>query len=211
MNFHCPTCARKKDVIAKCRLEAETKARKEAELRAQERMEKEKEERGQADEMAGAVFEFFASLIPEVMAEISELPANLQEDDAETLAEMLVPSPDSITVTTVFGVHEEPSNVTVITASAPPPTVTANEELALQGTLEDLNENMEQLQVAEHTLVAAVGGHVALDGEHDDIMEDDGDDADIDTDDFDAESALIDEFIDNGALTPTTTTTTGIL
>ena len=65
VNFHCPTCARKKDVRAKCCFEAELKAKKEAEMRAREKMEKEREVRARADEIAGQVHEFFSFLLPQ--------------------------------------------------------------------------------------------------------------------------------------------------
>jgi hypothetical protein len=152
-------------------------------------LEREKEERGQADEMAGAVFEFFASLLPQVMQDMAPpSDTNARPDPPETL----IPSPDSITVTTVFGVHEEPSNVTVISASAPAPSYASYEFVEHEDEdIEELNEHLENVDMGETVA---------------DTQDDDGDDGDIDTDDFDAESALIDEFIDDGALTPTTGT-----
>jgi hypothetical protein len=179
-------------------------------------MEKAKEERGQADEMAGAVFEFFASLLPQVMNDMSQSSSSVQGGDTDprpdlmpemVLPDTVIPTPDSITVTTVFGVHEEPSNVTVISASGPPPTHVAHELGQPEDAVMDTaNEHLEQVTIATTA------------EEHDDFpvvvdedLNDDGDDGDIDTDDFDAESALIDEFIDDGALTPTTTTTASIL
>lgn len=208
VNYHCPTCTRKKEVKIKCRLEAETKAKKEAELHAKEKMEKEREERGHADEMAGAVFEFFASLLPQVMPGIAQAPTDMQGDDMDSEPELLpVPSPDSITVTTVFGVHEEPNNITTISASGPPPSVSAYEEFGPEEEiLGNLNASIEQMHLADYSTVGS-GDDASVQVEPEDLLEDDGDDADIDTDDFDAESALIDEFIDDGALTPTTTTT----
>ncbi|PVI05080.1 hypothetical protein DM02DRAFT_503908, partial [Periconia macrospinosa] len=124
VNFHCPTCARKKEVKAKCRFEAEMKAKKEAEMRAREKMEKEKEIRERADEIAGQVNEFFTFLIPQVEETIAEPSAAEQGEDLDPRPESdsistQVPSLDAITVTTAFGVHEEPNNVTTITAAGP--------------------------------------------------------------------------------------------
>jgi hypothetical protein len=193
VNYHCPTCSRKKDVRVKCRFEAELKAKKEAELRAKAILEREKEERGQADEMAGAVFEFFASLLPQVMQDMAQpSDTNARPDPLEAL----IPSPDSITVTTVFGVHEEPSNVTVISASAPAPSYASYEFVEHEDEdIEELNEHLENVDMGE-TATDDEGSQTVAD-----TQVDDGDDGDIDTDDFDAESALIDEFIDDGAPT----------
>jgi hypothetical protein len=201
VNYHCPTCSRKKDVRAKCRLDAELKAKKEAELRVRAMMEKEKEERGQADEMAGAVFEFFASLLPQVMQDMGH---PFDSDARPDLPETLIPSPDSITVTTVFGVHEEPSNVTVISASGPPPSYATYEFVEQEDEdIEELTEHLEDVAIG----ATATNNNGVLVDMGSQNVDDTGDDGDIDTDDFDAESALIDEFIDDGALTPTTGTT----
>jgi hypothetical protein len=214
VNYHCPTCFRKKDVKAKCRLEAEIKAKKEAELRAKERMEKEKEERGQADEMAGAVFEFFSSLLPDTPEEFADAssPQAGLADSPPLMTEQLIPSPDSITVTTEFGVHEEPSNVTIISAAAPPPAAVHENYQPNASVMAQLVEHMEQIHVENLAAPASSTNNFSIEEDTiEDFIEDDGDDADIDTDDFDAESALIDEFINDGALTPTTTTTTSNL
>ncbi|PSN73732.1 hypothetical protein BS50DRAFT_481724 [Corynespora cassiicola Philippines] len=216
VNYHCPHCFRKPEVTRQCRQIIETKLKEDAERVARERMKKEKEERGRADEMAGAVFEFFSSLMPMTMEEVSQLPA--EDEDGAEFIELPVPSPDSITVTTEFGVSEEPNNVTVITAVGPP-------QAAHEGEVEEI-ENLAHVVVEElgmvqmqlpHSLLASVGmmnssteidteGDTEIDTEDDtdDMLDDDGDDADIDTDDFDAESTIIDQFIDDGALTPTT-------
>jgi hypothetical protein len=164
-------------------------------------MEKEREERGQADEMAGAVFEFFTSLLPQVMHDI----AHPSDADARPQPlEALIPSPDSITVTTVFGVHEEPSNVTVISAAGPPPSYATYDFVEHEDEdMEDLNEHLENVAIG----AAATNDNGMMTDASSQNIEDTGDDGDIDTDDFDAESALIDEFMDDGALTPTTETT----
>jgi hypothetical protein len=175
------------------------KAKKELEFRAKEKMEKEKEIRARADEMAGQLNEFFAFLLPQIESGYSQLSVTEQGNGVDSVPELedtntVVPSPDSITVTTVFGVHEEPSNLTVISAAAGPahtPSVSegsqaGSSETALVETMDDLDSLAES-----DFLVTGVE------------QNDDGDDADIDTDDFDAESALIDEFIDDGVLTPT--------
>jgi hypothetical protein len=55
------------------------------------------------------------------------------------------------------------------------------------------------------SVVPDAGTHSGIDT--DSINNDDAEDADVDTDDFDAESAVIDEFIQDGGLTPTATIT----
>ncbi|KAF2642625.1 hypothetical protein P280DRAFT_516396 [Massarina eburnea CBS 473.64] len=198
VNYHCPTCIHKKEVKLKCRFEVEMKAKREAELRAREKMEKEKEIRARADEMAGQLNEFFAFLLPQIEGDIAQLSISEQGNEADAVPELPElgdtpePSPDSITVTTVFGVHEEPSDITAITASGPAHTATVSEGGSSAGSEAALVEMIDDLEAV---------------GDSENAQHDDGDDADVDTDDFDAESALIDEFIDDGVLTPTTTTT----
>ncbi|KAH8730794.1 hypothetical protein GQ44DRAFT_767965 [Phaeosphaeriaceae sp. PMI808] len=183
VNYHCPTCARKALVRAKCRLEAELEAKKEAERRALEKIEKDREERGQADELAGAMNEFFTALYVQDMA--YGFDNRVSEDEAIGLSgssgsDFPIASPDSITVTTVFGVVEESGNTTVISATLIPSSGTGAID-----TMQDASE---------------------------DETNDTGEEADIDTDglDADAESAFIEEFMDGiedggGVLTPTTT------
>ncbi|KAJ4992016.1 hypothetical protein SVAN01_02611, partial [Stagonosporopsis vannaccii] len=113
VNFHCPTCARKPHVRAKCRLEAELKAKKDAELRAKAKLERDRLERGQADELAGAMNEFFAALYT---ADSDSLPVPDVSSYMSSFADLPLSSPDSITVTTEFGVLEETGNVTIISA-----------------------------------------------------------------------------------------------
>lgn len=179
------------------------KAKKEAEMRAREKMEKEKEIRERADEIAGQVNEFFTFLIPQVEETIAEPSAAEQGEDLDPRPESdsistQVPSLDAITVTTAFGVHEEPNNVTTITAAGPAYTTTTSTGEVSQPEYEPtLLELMYEADIADEEDAADVEGGSS---------HDDGDDADVDTDDFDAESALIDEFIDDGTLTPTTTT-----
>jgi hypothetical protein len=96
INFHCPFCTRKPHVHAKCRLESELAAKADAERRAALRIAKDVEERGYADELAGAMNEFFEHLC------VTPLAGGL----------------DTITVTTEFGVMEEGGNSTVISAGA---------------------------------------------------------------------------------------------
>lgn len=206
----------------KCRFDAETKARIEEELRARERLEREKEGRSQADELAGAVFEFFKSLY-------SDDPHNdgpsithqeivdLVHQNSLTAVTNQAPSPDSITVTTVFGVHEEPSSVTVISGPAANMQHQAySAEMVEAYEPDHIEELLEGDEYAfnESDLDGIIAGSSALDiGAHldmdtDSIMNDDGEDADMDTDDFDAESAVIDQFIEDGGLTPTATSAT---
>lgn len=66
-------------------------------------MEKDRVERGRADELAGAMSEFFEGV----------------GGGGDGVGGGEIGSADSITVTTVFGVVEESGNVTVISASGP--------------------------------------------------------------------------------------------
>ncbi|KAF2193337.1 hypothetical protein K469DRAFT_651672 [Zopfia rhizophila CBS 207.26] len=228
VNYHCPHCARKKEIKAQCRLQDEIKAKEEAEKRAKERMEKEKEQRNQADEMAGAVYEFWTGLMGEVMEEITQMEMDGggiegQEQDGEEggdLAELPTSSPDSITVTMEFGVTQEPNNVTVISAAGPAASSEAQHyEMEEQGTQDDLNHNiMGGTQLPDTTTAPPVAMDMTMeveadqmpadeDAEIEEFEIDEGVDADIDDDDdLDAESALIDEFLDNETLTPTSST-----
>lgn len=200
MNYHCPYCSRKKDIKAQCRLEEETRAKKEAEQRAKERMEKEKEDRGKADSVAGAAYEFW-TLMGEIMDEL-----NNEDNLTDSMLELPVPSPDSITVTTVFGVSEEPNNVTVITAGpGPAPSSAEIEEVSEQEAQQE--ELIEDAVLPDNTTAPPVALDLSIEVEAEEMADDEGDDADFNEDDFDAESALIDEFIDDGVLTPTTVTT----
>ncbi|ORY04137.1 hypothetical protein BCR34DRAFT_491863 [Clohesyomyces aquaticus] len=225
MNYHCPHCARKKEVIARCQLEAETKLREDAEKRAKEKMEKEKEERGQADELAGAVFEFWSFLTNEVMDEIAQTIADgeaaLEDDDevVQGVAELPAPSPaDSITVTTSFGVTQEPSNFTTVhAAGATPPAASAENEpeIHLQGPESASQQDSTAvvplstpLSPASLSLAATPSVDIEVAQEDSDIMDEEEDDADFEVDDIDTESALLDEFIDDGAMTPSSSTDT---
>ncbi|KAF1931411.1 uncharacterized protein M421DRAFT_418045 [Didymella exigua CBS 183.55] len=111
VNFHCPTCTRKPHVRQKCRLDAELKAKKDAEQRAKAKLERDRLERGQADELAGAMNEFFSALYE------SDAPPDPSAGyTTSAFADLPLSSPDSITVTTEFGVLEETGNVTIISA-----------------------------------------------------------------------------------------------
>ncbi|KAF2262677.1 hypothetical protein CC78DRAFT_309383 [Lojkania enalia] len=190
VNFHCPHCARKKEVKLQCRLEAEIQERKEAELRAQEKRERDKEERGHANGLAEAVHEFFAFLDPgEATAETITLIDIAEEPDLQ--AELPVPSPDSITVTMEFAVTQEPTNVTVITSSGSSsipdvaePDATVHSDMQVDTPL------------PTNTTAPPSTPELTIEGEDVDFEEG-----------LDAESALIDEFIDDGALTPMTAMT----
>ncbi|EOA91710.1 uncharacterized protein SETTUDRAFT_133484 [Exserohilum turcica Et28A] len=217
VNYHCPTCTRKPSVRAKCRLEAENQARREAEQRTMAKLKKDKEERGHADELAGAMHEFFAGVY--------------HYDP--------IPSPDSITVTTVFGVMEEPAHFTTISASGPSLFHTAydhsddeenNVEMTehLQEGIEALHQGLAQMHLQQTTYANGMSAHITHlpvdvepehvhDDEDDEDLHDTGEEGDIDTDDFDAgaDSTMFDEFDDDdddtiggGVLTPTTTTIT---
>lgn len=210
---------------AKCRFDAETQARLAEERRARERMEKERRGRSQADELAGAVFEFFKSLYTDDDIDYDNEPSITHQENVDLVNHNTIlgatgnqiPSPDSITVTTVFGVLEEPSNVTVI--SGPSGNMHHQAHAAEEDETSDF-EHIEQLlqegdssAFSEADLDALLASGVdasevdtLLGVDTDSNMNDDGDDADIDTDDFDAESAVIDEFVGDGGLTPTMTT-----
>lgn len=93
-------------------------------MRAQARLAKDREERGQADELAGAMFEFFAGVFEHVGAQASpthlghEPNGNSGTTRTSSMGDLPpLPSPDSITVTTEFGVVEEPANINVTTVS----------------------------------------------------------------------------------------------
>ena len=116
VNYHCPACARKPNVQAKCRLDAELRAKKEAELRALAKLEKDREERGHADELAGALNEFFAALYTGGPDNALSAAAGAGAGSVSPNLEFPLSSPDSITVTTEFGVLQETGNLTVITA-----------------------------------------------------------------------------------------------
>lgn len=198
-------------------------AKKEAERRAMAKLEKDRQERGQADELAGAMSEFFAQFYGEGIT--VDDGGRAENSLSSSLSELPIPSPDSITVTTEFGVMAEPANMTTISAAGPSPYHHAydhsdEEENNVEMT-ENLHENMEMLQydVAHIQLpmdVAALTPQSIpeVEMEDEDDVNDTGEEADIDTDDFDAdaESAIIEEFIDDGLqggfLTPTTTHTT---
>lgn len=73
-------------------------------------------ERGQADELAGAMNEFFAALYTD-----NDVPADASGSYmTSSFADLPLSSPDSITVTTEFGVLEETGNVTIISAGGGP-------------------------------------------------------------------------------------------
>ncbi|EAT86106.2 hypothetical protein SNOG_06275 [Parastagonospora nodorum SN15] len=141
-------------VRAKCRLEAELRAKKEAELRAIAKLEKDREERGQADELAGAMNEFFSALYVQDMVagfdnRVSD--SNFLEPNPSG-SEFPLASPDSITVTTEFGVVEESGTITIISASGPSPHHQAfdndtEDENNVEMT-EDLNNDMPELQIS---------------------------------------------------------------
>lgn len=196
---------------AKCRLEAEIKAKREAELRALAKLEKDREERGQADELAGAMHEFFAAVYEDDIAPEHLLSADTR---ASSFNELPLPSPDAITVTTEFGVMEEPANVTTISIVGPAPFPHAYDHFETEDNnvemTEDLHEDLQTLQQGLAHMHLPTGTSLPPLTTEDDVN-DTGEEADIDTDDFDAdaESAFIEEFIDeglaDGVLTPTMT------
>ncbi|KAH9859646.1 hypothetical protein IAQ61_011427 [Plenodomus lingam] len=165
VNYHCPTCTRKPQVRAKCRLDAEVKAKKDAELRELARREKDKEERGQADELAGAMYEFFAGVFEEVATTTSE-PVTSNECNsgnaintrASSLGDLVppMPSPDSITVTTEFGVSEEAAHqiTTTVSAAGPSPYHTSFDAQDEENQVE-MTEDVGEQQPSNTTMPAA--------------------------------------------------------
>jgi hypothetical protein len=140
---------------------------------------------------------------------------------ASSISELPMPSPDSITVTTEFGVVEEPANVTIVSSAGPSQLhqmynhSSDGEDNAVM--TEDLHDDMPPhfLYVNQNILLslpALVNTTDPEQSDEDEGVNDTGEEGDIDTDDFDAdpESAFIEEFIDDGllvdgVLTPTTT------
>jgi hypothetical protein len=208
VNYHCPTCTRKPQVRAKCRLEAELKTKKEAELWAIARLEKDKEERGVADELAGAMNEFFTALYEDdMLAGYDDLVSGL--DHMLTNAA----SPDSITVTTEFGVVEETGNMTIISASGPSPhhhafdNTDTDEENNVEMT-EDLHDDMHGLHhdlppayLPPHTLASSLATLNMEVGHVEETLNDTGEEADVDTDDFEVDAGDL----NGGLLTPIAT------
>jgi hypothetical protein len=96
------------------------RARRDAELRAIAKLERDRLERGQADELAGALNEFFSGLHTDESSDffdgstVPDLPNYM--NNSSSFLELPLSSPDSITVTTEFGVLEETGNVTIISA-----------------------------------------------------------------------------------------------
>jgi len=213
-------------------LEAELQAKKDAERRKMEKLQRDQEERGQADELAGAMYEFFAGVYDDD-AVMDGMPTDAPS--GPLTLDLPIPSPDSITVTTEFGVHEEPANLTTVTSFGPSSFHTAydhseDDENTVEMT-EHLQEDMETLHqdlahmhlspsLHEHGL-DTYGPHLPVnaapdqvqggEGEEAEHVHDTGEEADIDTDGFDAgaETTTVDEFGDDvvgsGVLTPTTT------
>ncbi|KAF2739707.1 hypothetical protein EJ04DRAFT_426512 [Polyplosphaeria fusca] len=233
VNFHCPHCTRKDEVKAQCRLEEEIKAQEYAKAQADAKMEKDKEERGQANEMAEAVHEFWSFLLgdpgapPAVAENVTGVPSDAP-------IEPPVPSPDSITVTTEFGVTQEPNHFGFIISTATPPSHDDEDEveegpappdhihedshlspvevLANATTSPPFTEGT--VELPGNTTAPPMAINITIQVQPGDMADDEGHDADLDendeldSDDLDAESALIDEFIDDGTLTPATTEAT---
>lgn len=158
------------------------------------KLEKDREERGQADELAGAMNEFFSALYVSDMVSGFD---NRVSDAADLLgvgpsgSEFPLASPDSITVTTEFGVVEESGTVTIISSSGPSPHHQAFDNDTEDESNVEMTEDLNDELGVEH-------------------MQDVSDTENNDFDD-DAESSFIEEFIDDdmgvdgGMLTPTAT------
>lgn len=177
-------------------------------------MEEEKKERGRANELAEAVHEFWSFLLGEDATQ----PVPLEHDAAGSGAqiELSAPSPDSITVTTEFGVMQEPNHFAVIVSTAaaahqsPPSGDEDDDEVGEANNhdgLQTLQSAIEAIQQVFDTTAPPAALDVHMELQAADMADDEGHDGDLDEDDFDAESALIDEFIDDGVLTPVTATT----
>jgi hypothetical protein len=153
--------------------------------------------------------EFFSALyVQDMVAGFDHrvLDSNFLDPNAGS-SDFPLASPDSITVTTEFGVVEESGTITIISASGPSPHHQAfdndtEDENNVEMT-EDLNHDMPELQInlsplqlAPHT--NAVEPEI---GTMQDVSDDEADDED-------AESAFIEEYDAEGGgmLTPTATT-----
>jgi hypothetical protein len=180
--------------------------------------------------------EFFAALYG-----FSDVEPMVRSSVSGGASELPLASPDSITVTTEFGVVEESGNVTIISASGPSPhhaafdqeteeenTVEMTEDVDLD--LPELHASLSPLQTSTTTISAQAQTTTEDDAEMqlmtdasgdedeaDDDMNDTGEEADIDTDGFDAdaESAVLEEFLEGdelggGVLTPTATATAAV-
>jgi hypothetical protein len=175
--------------------------------------------------------EFFAALYG-----FSDVEPMVRSSVSGGASELPLASPDSITVTTEFGVVEESGNVTIISASGPSPhhaafdqdteeenTVEMTEDVDLD--LPELHASLSPLQTSTTTISAQAQTTTEDDAEMqlmtdasgdedeaDDDTNDTSEEADIDTDGFDAdaESAVLEEFLEGdelggGVLTPTAT------
>jgi hypothetical protein len=117
-----------------------------------------------------------------------------------------IASPDSITVTTEFGVVEESGTITIISASGPSP-----HHQVFDNDTED-ESNVEMTEDLNHELHASLS-QLQLSTHDSEIehMQDASDEEADDDFDADAESAFIEEFMDDdaddngGMLTPTAT------
>jgi hypothetical protein len=155
--------------------------------------------------------EFFAALY------VSDIVAGFDNRVSEPSGnDFPLASPDSITVTTEFGVVEESGTVTVISAGGPSlhHQVFDNdtEDESNVEMTEDLNSEMPELQASlshlhhhQHTTMHPVE-ESGIETMQD--VSDDEEDVDTDSFDADAESAFIEEFLEEGAvLTPTVSAT----
>ncbi|KAF2744063.1 hypothetical protein M011DRAFT_470729 [Sporormia fimetaria CBS 119925] len=222
VNFYCPHCVRKPENRALCRLEDELRAQEEAKQRAKEKMEKEKEDRGKADSVAGAAFEFW-----KLMGDVWTLNDVEGAEEADVTHHgstdgPLIPSPDSITVTTEFGVSEEPNNITFISAGPSVHAQTSAYSAERDGDLDSADENPDDMPQHNISTNASLMGptlnsalpsvmeSLVLGITSDDLGDDDSDDVELDEqededdDTFDAESAVIDEFLDDPSFLQTT-------
>lgn len=155
------------------------------------KLEKDREERGQADELAGAMNEFFSALyVSDMVSGFDNRVADASDLLGAGPSEFPLASPDSITVTTEFGVVEESGTVTIISSSGPSP-----HHQAFDNDTED-ESNVEMTEDLNDELGV----------EHMQDVSDENDEFDDD-----AESSFIEEFIDEelgvdgGTLTPTAT------
>jgi hypothetical protein len=236
VNYHCLTCTRKSNVRAKCRLEAELKAKKAEEDRAKLKREKDKEERVQADELAGVMYEFFTGVYDE--STVFNDTSTDHRPSASSIHELPFPSPDSITVTTEFGVIAEPANITTVSAAGPSPyhhaydqsddeenNVEMTENLDEEEGIDILQQGMAQMQLPTNTHVHGMSAHILhvpvdVEPEHvqddspeDDHVNDTGEEADIDTDGFevnetDVEADALNDQLVNAAIGTMAPTTT---
>jgi hypothetical protein len=195
-HYYCPYCTQKPQVKALCRLEEELRLQKANDRKAKEELEKEKELRELADQTAATAGEFWEFWEAMNALHVFEQAAAQQQNSPAAAPEN--PS-DQITVTTEFGVAHEPNNVTVISAAGPFAGMQHNHQTPPGESSSSASVPDDSPDASTVMFVNLSFGGMAADEdvEIEEFEFDDGDDADAEEDDPDAESAIIDEFMDS--------------